>query len=90
MFGGIDPSSGTACLMEIAKALGLSYKQGEFATRQNRRAVLWSVSSGCQRHRNEPNCRDNSSVRRHPLHVSHILQKLMFPVSLLQLECSSF
>ena len=31
MFGGIDPSSGTACLMEIAKAFGLSYKQGEFS-----------------------------------------------------------
>jgi len=29
VFGGIDPSSGTACLMEIAKAFGLSYKQGE-------------------------------------------------------------
>ncbi|XP_074628297.1 putative N-acetylated-alpha-linked acidic dipeptidase isoform X1 [Acropora palmata] len=28
VFGGIDPSSGTACLMEIAKAFGLSYKQG--------------------------------------------------------------
>lgn len=28
VFGGIDPSSGTACLMEISKALGIKYKQG--------------------------------------------------------------
>ena len=28
MFGGIDPSSGTACMMEIGKALGIKYKQG--------------------------------------------------------------
>jgi len=28
VFGGIDPSSGTACMMEIAKALGKKYKQG--------------------------------------------------------------
>lgn len=28
VFGGIDPSSGTACLMEIARALGNKYKQG--------------------------------------------------------------
>ena len=28
VFGGIDPSSGTACMMEIAKALGQKYKQG--------------------------------------------------------------
>ena len=28
MFGGIDPSSGTACMLEIGKALGIKYKQG--------------------------------------------------------------
>ena len=28
VFGGIDPSSGTACMMEVAKALGQKYKQG--------------------------------------------------------------
>ena len=28
VFGGIDPSSGTACMMEVAKALGKKYKQG--------------------------------------------------------------
>ena len=28
VFGGIDPSSGTACMMEIAKALGQKFKQG--------------------------------------------------------------
>jgi len=28
VFGGIDPSSGTACMMEIAEALGKKYKQG--------------------------------------------------------------
>ena len=28
MFGGIDPSSGTACMLEIGKALGMKYKQG--------------------------------------------------------------
>ena len=28
MYGGIDPSSGTACMLEIGKALGIKYKQG--------------------------------------------------------------
>lgn len=28
VFGGIDPSSGTACLMEVGKALGIKYKKG--------------------------------------------------------------
>jgi len=28
VFGGIDPSSGTACMLEIGKALGMKYKQG--------------------------------------------------------------
>ena len=31
VFGGIDPSSGTACMMEIAKALGKKYVQGRFS-----------------------------------------------------------
>ena len=30
MYGGIDPSSGTACMLEIGKALGIKYKQGTF------------------------------------------------------------
>ena len=29
VFGGIDPSSGTACLMEIAKAFGVKYSKGK-------------------------------------------------------------
>ena len=32
VFGGIDPSSGTACMMEVAKALGQKYKQGRKQT----------------------------------------------------------
>ena len=32
VFGGIDPSSGTACIMEVAKALGQRYKQGRKQT----------------------------------------------------------
>jgi len=28
VFGGIDPSSGTACMLEIGEALGIKYKQG--------------------------------------------------------------
>lgn len=29
VFGGVDPSGGTACLMEIARALGRALKNGE-------------------------------------------------------------
>ena len=32
VFGGIDPSSGTACMMEVAKALGQKFKQGRKQT----------------------------------------------------------
>ena len=32
VFGGIDPSSGTACMMEVAKALGQKYKKGRKQT----------------------------------------------------------
>lgn len=31
VFGGIDPSSGTACLMEIAKAFGAKYSKGKIS-----------------------------------------------------------
>ena len=29
VFGGVDPSGGTACLMEIARALGRALKNGK-------------------------------------------------------------
>ena len=44
VFGGIDPSSGTACLMEIARALGNKYKQG---TNINFIKLLSVVSTLC-------------------------------------------